>query len=148
MDIYEHYPIVKIGLVSEGDRVKFFIENISDKNAVREYKISANILILVKDRSHVTENEFKFDGGVILPHNSIDVDPDTLNEALSDSLRVIKRTPVDKVHIVIRGVMEYYAPHPKSDKKVEVSEAYLSYGEDRFVVHDKPVVDSKALSGI
>ncbi|WP_454845697.1 hypothetical protein [Pseudomonas farris] len=127
LEQYEHFPIIQVSVVPDGDRIKVTITNTSARNAISSYRIKFILRISVGKTYHISKEDYVYQGGFVGPNSFEDIYPDVINECIAHALPPLKTYPSDQSHFVLSAYVEGTPPHSKSEKIHEEGVGFFVY---------------------
>lgn len=135
LEVYEHYPIIRVAIEPDGHRIRIALTNASAKNVALNCETNAVLRISAGNRAYsVNKEQIKFACGMLHPQSVEYIYPEEINELVANSIPFLSRYPSAQNHFVIRAVVECSAPHPKSEKVREEAVAFFSVEGDSLAL--------------
>lgn len=139
LEQYEHFPIIKVSVVPENDRVRVDVANISPRNSVSSFTVKFILRISAGNNTFsVVKEDYTYLGGLIKPNAVEHIYPDEVNECIAHALPVLSKYPAEQNHFVLRAYVDCAPPYNDS-KKIRVDNAgYFALSNGALVLTDPP----------
>ncbi|CAI8840959.1 hypothetical protein [Pseudomonas zeae] len=139
LEHYEHFPIIHLSVIPEGDKVKIVIKNTSPKNSVSSYKIRLILRITAGNATFsISKDNYVHQGSFLGPNSTENISPDEINDCIAHAIGPLKKYPSDQNHFVLRAYAECIPPHSKSKPIFEEGVGFFTYEEDQLKLTPEP----------
>lgn len=139
LEQYEHFPIIKVSVMPENDRVRVDVANISSRNSVSSFKVRFILRISAGNNTFsVVKEDYNYLGGLINPNSVERIYPDEINECIAHALPVLSKYPAEQNHFFLRAYVECTPPYNNSENIHVNNAGYFALSNGTLVLTDSP----------